>query len=385
MNFEFATAERIIFGPGRIKEVAALAGQMGGGHALVITGSHVERAGGLIQGLKDQNIRVTTFQVSGEPDTDIAVEGVRLARLKGCDLVIAMGGGSVMDAGKAIAALVTNHGDIFDFLEVVGSGQAITMPPLPYIAIPTTAGTGAEVTKNAVLISKEHGVKVSIRSALLLPRLVVVDPELTYSMPASVTSSTGLDALTQLMEAYVGIGANPITDSICREGIMRAARSFERACRDGSNAAAREDMAMASLLSGLALANAKLGVVHGFAAPLGGRFNAPHGVICARLLPIAMETNLRALEVRDTDSRALKRYDEIARMITGDHKAVAQKGVEWVRALCERLDVKPLAEIGITQADIPDIVERAKRASSMKGNPVELTDRELTGILERAL
>ena len=384
MHFEFATAGRIIFGQGKVGEVGQLAVQMGK-HALVITGSHVERAAGLIQVLEDKGMRVTTFQVRGEPDTRIVAEGSRLARLRRCDVVIGMGGGSVIDAGKAIAALVTNHGDIFDFLEVVGKAQAITRPPLPYIAIPTTAGTGAEVTKNAVLVSKEHGVKVSMRSYMLLPRIVVVDPELTYSMPPHVTANTGLDALTQLIEAYVSLNANPITDGMCREGIMRSARSLEIAYRDGNNAAAREDMAIASLLSGMALANAKLGAVHGFAAPLGGMFNAPHGAICARLLPIVMETNVQALKTREIGSRALKRYDEIAQMITGDGKAKAEKGVEWVRDLCKRLDVEPLSGLGLSRSDIPEIVERAKRASSMKGNPVELTDKELTGILERAL
>ncbi len=384
MHFEFATAGRIIFGQGKVGEVGQLAVQMGK-HALVITGSHVERAAGLIQVLEDKGMRVTTFQVRGEPDTDIVAEGSRLARLRRCDVVIGMGGGSVIDAGKAIAALVTNHGDIFDFLEVVGKAQTITRPPLPYIAIPTTAGTGAEVTKNAVLVSKEHGVKVSMRSYMLLPRIVVVDPELTYSMPPHVTANTGLDALTQLIEAYVSLNANPITDGMCREGIMRSARSLEIAYRDGNNAAAREDMAIASLLSGMALANAKLGAVHGFAAPLGGMFNAPHGAICARLLPIVMETNVQALKTREIGSRALKRYDEIAQMITGDGKAKAENGVEWVRDLCKRLDVEPLSGLGLSRSDIPEIVERAKRASSMKGNPVELTDKELTGILERAL
>ena len=384
MHFEFATAGRIIFGQGKVGEVGQLAVQMGK-HALVITGSHVERAAGLIQVLENKGMRVTTFQVRGEPDTDIVAEGSRLARLRRCDVVIGMGGGSVIDAGKAIAALVTNHGDIFDFLEVVGKAQTITRPPLPYIAIPTTAGTGAEVTKNAVLVSKEHGVKVSMRSYMLLPRIVVVDPELTYSMPPHVTANTGLDALTQLIEAYVSLNANPITDGMCREGIMRSARSLEIAYRDGNNAAAREDMAIASLLSGMALANAKLGAVHGFAAPLGGMFNAPHGAICARLLPIVMETNVQALKTREIGSRALKRYDEIAQMITGDEEAKAEKGVEWVRDLCKRLDVEPLSGLGLSRSDIPEIVERAKRASSMKGNPVELTDKELIGILERAL
>ena len=219
----------------------------------------------------------------------------------------------------------------------------------------------------------------------MLPELVVVDPELTYSMPQTVTASTGLDALTQLMEAFVTLRANPLIDGICREGLVRAARSLKAACEDGSNTSAREDMAIASLFSGLALANAGLGAVHGFAAPLGGQFDAPHGVICARLLPLVMETNVQALNERDHRSAALTRYDEIAQILTGRSDAQAQDGVTWVQELCRALHVPGLSSIGLSQDDIPEIVAKAQRASSMKGNPIEHTEKELNDILERAL
>ena len=384
MNFEFATANRIIFGNGSIKEVSLQASQMGR-RAMVITGSSMERSRKLIEQLHTRGIHTVTFQVKREPTTDVVNQGATLARIEQCDLVIALGGGSVIDAGKAIAALATNPGDLFDYLEVIGHAQSITIPPAPYIAIPTTAGTGTEVTKNAVLISTEHKLKVSMRSPMMLPKLVVVDPELTFSMPPAVTASTGLDALTQLMEAYVSSRANPLTDGICREGLLRAARSLKAACENGNNSAAREDMALASLFSGLALANAGLGAVHGFAAPLGGGFSAPHGVICARLLPFVMKTNVNALSERAPDSKARSRYDEIARIITGNPDAQAQDGVSWVRELCKTLDVPSLSSIGLTQNDIPTVVEKAQRANSMKGNPVELTENELSDILKMAL
>ncbi len=384
MYFEFATADRIVFGQGALKEVAPQAARMGR-RALIITGKSLTRAAALMTQLESHGLHIIIFQVPSEPTTDIVIEGATLARIEECDLVIGIGGGSVIDAGKAIAAMATNPGDLFDYLEVIGRAQPIIIPPAPYIAIPTTAGTGTEVTKNAVLISPEHKVKVSMRSPMMLPKLVVVDPELTVSMPPSVTASTGLDALTQLMEAFVSIKANPLTDGICREGLMRAAHSLKIACEDGSNMNARTDMALASLFSGLALANAGLGAVHGFAAPLGGQFDAPHGIICARLLPLVMETNVAALNKRDPHAVALSRYNEIARLLTGEAGATARDGVSWVHELCEHLQVPGLSSVGLSLADIPSIVEKASRASSMKGNPVELTSTELAEILKRAL
>jgi alcohol dehydrogenase class IV len=384
MHFEFSTASRIIFGPGKVKEVPPLAARMGK-RALVMTGSDSRRASGLIEGLQNQGISTAVFRIISEPTTGMITEGVNTARDEGCDLVIGMGGGSVIDAGKAVAALITNPGDLFDYLEVIGKAQPIRVQPAPYVAIPTSAGTGTEVTKNAVIISKEHKVKVSMRSDMMLPRLVVVDPELTWSMPRHITAATGLDVLTQLIEAYVSLRANPITDGICREGLARAARSLMKAYENGRDASARQDMSIASLFSGLALANAGLGAVHGFAAPLGGRFDAPHGLICARLLPIVMEANIGALSGRNPGSPAIERYDEIARIITTNPDADAHRGVKWVEELCNSLHTQSLTSIGMSQKDIPDIVAKAMRASSMKGNPVELTEEELAAILERAL
>jgi alcohol dehydrogenase class IV len=280
---------------------------------------------------------------------------------------------------------MTNTGNVLDYMEIIGEGLALTQASAPFIAVPTTAGTGAEVTRNAVLASPEHHVKVSLRSPLMLPRLALVDPELTYSLPPEITASTGLDALTQLIEPFVSARANPMTDAFCREGMRRAARSLRRAYHHGDDASAREDMSLASLFGGLALANAGLGAVHGFAGVIGGMFNAPHGAICARLLPHVMEINLRALEERRAESDALHRYDEIAQILTGDEKASALDGVTWVREMAEALHIPPLAACGMTQADWPAVIEKSAVASSMKGNPIQLTADEMGEILAKAL
>jgi alcohol dehydrogenase class IV len=384
MRFEFATATRIIFGAGTLKAVGLIAAEMGS-RALVVTGASPERAEPLLNDLAAQGVGTTTLAIPDEPTTHLVSDGAHQAREAKCDLVIGFGGGSAVDAGKAIAALLTNGGEPLDYLEVVGRGQPLTKPPAPYIAIPTTAGTGSEVTKNAVLASPEHQVKVSLRSNLTLPRLAVIDPELTYSMPPEITASTGLDALAQVIEPYVSPFANPLTDTICREGIRRAARSLRRAYENGADVAAREDMTITSLFGGLALANAKLGAVHGFAGPMGGMLRAPHGAICGRLLPHVMATNIQALQEREPGNGAIRRYDEVAQILIGTPKASAHDGVSWIRALCAALDIPPLSAHGVTEADFPTIIEKASNSSSMKGNPVRLTAEEMATILKQAL
>lgn len=383
MRFEFATATRIIFGPGTIQEVAPLAAEMGQ-RAFVVIGRTIERAKLLLEQLSKHGIEYVTFNVAGEPTTTMVKEAAELARLAKSDLVISIGGGSTLDTGKVVAAMLTNSGELEDYLEVVGAGKPLSQRPVPHIAIPTTAGTGAEVTRNAVLGVQEKQVKVSLRSPLMLPHLAVVDPALTYSMPPSVTASTGLDALTQLIEPYVCNKANPLTDGVCREGIKRAGRSLRQAYNNGSDADAREDMSLASLFSGLALANAKLGAVHGLAGPLGGMISAPHGSICAGLLPYVMEANVQALQNRSTTSPALTRYDEIAQLLTGKAAARAADGVMWVQGLCAALKVPSLAQFGLKEKDFPAAVLKAQKASSMKGNPVKLTDNELIEVLKKA-
>src|SRR5580692_12639108 len=268
MRFEFATAGRIFFGPGTLGELGTIARELGK-FALVVCGSSSARTQPLLSAMEAANLKNWSFPTHGEPTIEHIKNGVNLARESGCNVVVGFGGGSVIDSAKAIAGLVTNPGVILDYLEVIGKGKQLSVPALPCIAIPTTAGTGAEVTRNSVLASPEHQVKVSLRSPFLLPRLAIVDPKLTSDLPPSVTASTGLDALTQLIEPYVSIRANPVTDGFCIEGMRRVARSLRRAYHEGQDLQAREDMALASLFGGLSLANAGLGAVHGFAAPIG--------------------------------------------------------------------------------------------------------------------
>ncbi len=378
MRFEFATATRIIFGEDTAGTLPELARTFGV-RPLVVTGASSERVAALISALSAE-----TFAVPAEPTVDLVREGARRVQAAACDVIISLGGGSAIDAGKAIATIATNGGEPLEFLEVVGKGRAIAAAPLPFIAVPTTAGTGSEVTRNAVLASPEHGVKASLRSPLMLPRVALVDPELTYGLPPAVTACTGLDALTQLIEPYVSARANPLTDAICIEGMKHVAGSLRRAYRNGTDQQARRGMALASLFGGLALANAGLGVVHGFAAPLGGSWKAPHGALCAALLPHGMAANVAALRTRMSQHPALERYTAIARLLTGRADAAAEEGIEWVRALCGELNVPPLRTWGITEADLPGVVEKAAHASSMKANPLPLTGEELLALVTAA-
>src|SRR5262245_13195760 len=325
MKFEFATATQIIFGSGSLFDLGPVARQWGQ-RAFVVTGSSGLRAAPLFDLLKQAGISYTTFFAIGEPTVETIRQGVGQARQANCELIIGFGGGSVLDTGKAIAALLTNGGDPLDYLEVIGRGQALTQASAPYVAIPTTAGTGSEVTRNAVLGSPEHRVKASLRGLSMLPRLALVDPELTLTMPPPVTATTGLDALTQVIEPYVTPKANPITDGFCLEGMHRAARSLRQAYEDGEDLTAREDMALTSLCGGLALPNAKLGAVHGFAGVLGGMFDSPHGAICAALLPHTTTINIQALQERQPESVALQRYEEVAQILTDNPEATATEG-----------------------------------------------------------
>jgi alcohol dehydrogenase class IV len=384
MHFEFATATRIIFGEGTLREAGPAVAAMGS-RALLVLGRTSVRAHRLIEDLKSRNVECVSFHVATEPTTDLVRAGTQRAKEERCDLVIGFGGGSVLDAGKAMAALLTNQGELSDYLEVIGLGKPLTQPSAPYITIPTTAGTGTEVTRNAVLASPQHRVKVSLRSPLLLPKLALVDPELTYELPAALTASTGMDALTQLIEPYVSVRANPLTDALCLDGMRRVSRSLRRSFENGQDTAARSDMAFASLLGGLALANAGLGAVHGFAAPLGGMFPAPHGAVCAALLPHVMRANVEALRERQPENRALQRYGEIARILTGSSQATADDGIAWVLSLCASLRIAPLKAYSVTIQDLPDLVAKSAQASSMRGNPIPLTSDEMTRILRQAL
>ena len=383
MRFEFATATQIVFGAGTRAEVGKLV-RPWGRRALIVTGQSTARAEPLRETLRAAGVTAECFPVAGEPAVADIQRGVARAREFGAEMLLGFGGGGAIDAAKAIAGLLTNPGDPLDYLEVVGAGKPLTCPALPWMAIPTTAGTGAEVTRNAVLSVPERNVKVSLRSPHLLARIALVDPELTLDLPPSLTASTGFDALTQLLEAYVCSRTNPMTDALCAAGLPRVAGALPRAFRDGHDLAARTDMALASLWSGIALANAGLGAVHGFAGAIGGRFSAPHGAVCAALLAPVMAANLRALRARAPQHPSLVRYDEVARWLTGRAEATADEGVVWVAAQHAAMALPKLAALGVAAADFPEVVAQAQQASSMKANPVVLTADELAAVLAAA-
>lgn len=384
MKFEFTAPHRIIFGLGTLQQVGKIAAALGS-RALVVTGVAAARVRPLLELLAGEGIGHVLYLVESEPTVAMAQEAAGLAQREGCTFVIGIGGGSAMDTAKAAAALLTNPGDPYNHLEVVGQGKPLRSTPAPWIAIPTTAGTGSEVTRNAVLLSEPHKVKVSLRSAYMLAHVAIVDPELTVSAPPAVTASTGLDALTQLLEPLVSSKATPITDALCREALPRVAWALPRVYADGSDLKAREQMAYASLSGGLALANSGLGAVHGIAGPFGGAFHAPHGAVCAALLAPITAVNLQALAARAPDSPALARYGEAAALCTGNSGAMAAELVEWLRALVAKLNIPGLATYDFGEADFDTLIPQSQAASSMKGNPIILTDDELRQALRAAL
>jgi alcohol dehydrogenase class IV len=380
MSFEFATASRIIVGPGRAAELPTVLAGLGS-RALICTGSRPDSHAGMLAGLR---LPATIITVGGEPTTESARTAAETAREHNVDVVAAIGGGSVIDLAKAVAMLLGNGGDPLDYLEVIGSGRKITKPAVPLVAVPTTAGTGAEVTANAVLASPAHRVKASLRSALMIPRVAIVDPLLTVSCPPPVTAAIGLDALTQCLEPFVSVRANALTDCLAAAGLRYAGSGLRRAFADGTDVQARTDMALCSLLGGMALANAKLGAVHGLASAVGGAADVPHGAACAALLAPVVEANVRALRSGQPASPALSRYAEAARLLTGDPGAAIEDGIAWIRQTVTQLRISPLREFGLRPEDFGDITAAAMKASSTQGNPVVLTDDEFRAILDAA-
>lgn len=377
--FELALPPRISFGAGVAASLPRVVASHGS-RALVATGSSPQRVADLVEAVRGACLDVVVVPVGGEPDVDDARRAAELGRSIGADVVVAIGGGSVIDLAKAAAMLLGNGGDPMDYLEVVGLGQPILRDPLPLVAVPTTAGTGAEVTANAVLTSREHGVKASLRHPLMVPRHALVDPLLTVGCSPAVTAAAGMDALTQCLEPYVSHRANPATDGWATTGLVHAGRGLRRAVADGTDVAARTDMALASLMGGLALANAKLGAVHGFAGIVGGLTGAPHGAICAALLGPVCRAN-----VARADAALLARFDDIARWLTGDSQARAADGLDWIDSTCALLQVPGLASYGLGPDDAATVVAGAARASSMQGNPVVLSAEELLAVYTAAL
>jgi alcohol dehydrogenase class IV len=384
MQFEFATATRIIFGTGKVNAIGEIIEGMGD-KILIINGAP-SNISDKLHGLLDcTGTAIETIRVKGEPTVETIQNAINFARQILANLVIGIGGGSALDTAKATAALLANHGEITDYLEVIGLHKPLTHPSIPLITIPTTAGTGAEVTKNAVIGVPTYHVKVSLRSPYLLPKVAVVDPELTLSVPPEVTAATGLDALTQLIEPFTCNSPNPLTDALCIEGIKRIAQSLTRVYENGEDLEARVDMSIASLFSGLALANAKLGAVHGLAGVIGGEISAPHGAICACLLPLVMQTNVKALATRLPQHQSLRRYTEIGRLLTGRPDATHYDAIQWVKDICKKFNIHSLSKFGLLENQFTSLIEMAMRSSSMQGNPITLFDEELRSILRGSI
>ncbi len=382
MRFEFATATRIYFGAGASSEIGNICETFG---ARAVFVGNPQRNQEMITEIEAHGISITIFTTHAEPTLESVAQCVSLIRDVDAEMVIGCGGGSALDLAKASAILAVHEGETLDYVEVIGRGIALSKPSLPMIAVPTTAGTGSEVTANAVVSSPEQRVKVSLRSPYMLPRAAIIDPSLTLSLPKQPTVFTGMDALTQVIEPYVSSRANPISDALCCEGITRAGISLQTAAEQPDDLDARTDMSLTALLSGMALANAKLGAVHGFAGVIGGITDAPHGAICASLLSPVMKANIEALRSYAPDHQAVDRYQEIAVMLTGDADADPEDGAAWVAYLANALEVPVLSELGVRSVDIPVIAERSARSSSMQGNPIKLTNEALTKILEHAL
>ncbi|HEX8521245.1 MAG TPA: iron-containing alcohol dehydrogenase [Tepidisphaeraceae bacterium] len=376
MTFDFFNLPRIHFGPGELGRLSELFSRLGHRPLLIFNGSP-DRIAPLLP-------HAIPLHQRGEPTVVDIDSAVVLARRESCDCIIALGGGSAMDAAKAVAGIVTNGGAATDYMEVVGSGQTLTRPALPWIAIPTTAGTGAEVTRNAVVGWPEKKFKASIRSEHLLPRAVIVDPQLHVDVPPDVTARSGMDALCQCIEAYTSKNAQPITDALALRGAALAAQSLHRAYADGNDLPARENMALAALFSGIALTNAGLGAVHGFAAPIGANFPIPHGTVCGVLLPHVIRANLASAadSLRD-------RYITLGRAITGStalsEGATAEACATIAEQLVQNLHLPRLREFGVAEAHLDDMVGLAKRSSSMKYNAVQLSDESLRQVLLNAL
>jgi alcohol dehydrogenase class IV len=389
LSYEFFAPGRIVFGWGRRAETGTLAASLGR-RAFIVCGSRTLFATGVFDELTQfldeagvQSVQLAT--VSREPevdDVDAVVNSLREHDAGDGDLLLAVGGGSAIDLAKAAAALATNrHGEsVVDFLEGVGRGLKIERPPLPLMAMPTTSGTGSEATKNAVISSYDPPFKKSLRSEMLVPNIVLVDPELSVSVPATVTAHTGMDAITQLIESYISNRAQPIPQALCISGLKLAVPSIVAAVEEGQLRGPRENMAHASLLSGMALANSGLGMAHGVAAALGVHCRVPHGLACAVMLPVAMRVN------REVRTRELA---ELGRLFTGetltDDADAADAAIETIETIGRRIGIPTrLSEIGVQAEQLPALVT-SSRGNSMSGNPRELSDTELLDRLKGML
>ena len=391
--FSIARLPRIEFGAGAVKKLPALAARYGT-RLLLVTGARSflasPHAAPMFAGLRERGCHWETVQVAGEPSPETVDEAVRAWRGAGIATVIGVGGGSVLDAAKAIAGLLVPGNSVIEHLEGVGPEKPYRGPPTPFIAVPTTAGTGSEATRNAVLSRLgPDGFKKSFRDDALVAEVAIVDPDLLAGCPPALIAANGMDAFTQLLESYVSTRANPFTDALALSG-LRAARDGLLAWHEGGAAAheARSRMAYASLVSGVCLAQTGLGSVHGLASPLGAFFPIAHGVVCGTLVGAATRINVEVMEARDPGNPALAKYAEVGRLLTGSGDATAAEDrrnlVRLLERWTERLSLPPLSSLGVAASDVKRIVANS-RGSSMKTNPIVLTDEEIGQVVTARL
>lgn len=387
-NFEFVAPARILFGSGQFERLGELSAKLGKRALIAFNGSEP-----LANAAKDRlaaaGLSSNLFRQRGEPTVSDVNSATEIARKEQADFIVGLGGGSAIDAAKAVAALVSNGGSALDYMEVVGRGQKLIRPSIPWIAIPTTFGTGAEATKNAVIGAPDRGFKASIRGAQLLAKIVLVDPVLGKDVPSKVIAQSGMDALCQLIESYTSNGAGPMTDGLAMTGLKRAPSALKRAYQNSQDLDALSDMALAAMLSGMTLANAGLGAVHGFAAPLGANFPIPHGAVCAALLPNVVRANVAALRASSKDHPTLARYAHIGRA-AGAAPATADADtveflIQFLFDLSQDLHIQPLSAFGVEDKDVDRIVALARKASSMRFNPIVLDDAVLASVLRDAI
>ena len=391
-TFSIARFPRILFGDGKLSELPGLIAAYGNS-VLFVTGGHIRKTelwAEMMADLESRGIQHQAVRVHGEPSPKLVDQAIQEFGGNDIDVVVGLGGGSALDAGKAIAGLLRVGDSVMEYLEGVGPEKDYQGPAVPFIACPTTAGTGSEATKNAVL--SQHGpkgFKKSFRDDVLVPEVAVVDPQLLESCPPQLIAANGMDCFTQLFESYVSTRSNPMTDSLALGAVQRAAPVFFDWVNNTDKAAeGRNAMAYAALISGICLAQTGLGSVHGLASPLGAFHPIPHGVACGCMVASATETNIRAMKEREPNNPALEKYAELARVVTGnrhlkgDEARDALVGIlnNWTQRLC----MPGLLNYGIKGADIARIVANS-RGSSMKTNPIVLTDEELTELLEKRL
>ncbi len=390
INFNFFTSSEIYFGRGKIKELPELCKRFGKKIFLLRGKRSFEENETIISIFQElsKNFVIQEFVVLSEPEVEVVEEAVGIARDFKPDIIVSVGGGSVVDTGKAVSGLCTNEGYVIDYLEGVGKGKKIEKPPIPFIAIPTTAGTGSEVTKNAVISSRKLKFKKSIRHEYLIPKIALVDPSLTDKLSPEVTASSGIDALTQLLESFLSINSNPLTEAISLKGLELASKFLLEAYENGNNRKARDAMSLSALLSGMALANAGLGAVHGIAAALGGLFNIPHGVACGILLPSTFEVNLQSIIHKEGKEEKFQKFVTISKILTQSTNEtpdeIIRSAIKYLKDLKQKLKLPSLKDLGITESDIPQIVKES-RGSSMKTNPVVLSDEEISKIIFSSL